>query len=175
VPLIHLRSCSEITSNLSSRKGGPNSEVILEQLLRTQLAVKLMGVLTMRSVVICGSKRFRREISQFSEELEQAGVVVYRPNIGSPVSEDELMGSVHITRMVFKGLTLEHFDMIRKADVCFIFNKDSYIGASVTLEIGFAHALGRPIYALEATTGDPCCDSLIDAVICSPRQLTAKL
>ena len=28
-----LRSCSEITSNFSPAKGGPNSEVILEQLL----------------------------------------------------------------------------------------------------------------------------------------------
>jgi hypothetical protein len=77
--------------------------------------------------------------------------------------------------MIFKGLTLEHFDMIRKTDTCFIFNREGYVGASVTLEMGFANACGRPIYALEATTGDPCRDALIDAVTPSPDALIAKL
>jgi len=107
--------------------------------------------------------------------LEQAGVMVFRPNIGSPVLEDETIGSAHITRMLFKGLTLEHFEMIRKTDVCFIFNEDGYVGASVTLEMGFATALGKPIYALEETTGDPCRDTLIDAVVSSPEELLKKL
>ena len=33
------------------------------------------------------------------------------------------------------------------ADVVFVFNQDGYAGNSTTLEIGYAVALGKPIYA----------------------------
>lgn len=129
----------------------------------------------MRSVVICGSKRYRVEIAQFADALEKLGAVVFRPNFDEPLQEDETVGTAHHTKMIFKGLTLEHFDFIRKADVCFIFNKDGYVGNSVTLELGFAQALSRAIYALEATTGDPCRDALIDSITPTARELIAKL
>lgn len=129
----------------------------------------------MRSVVVCGSKRYKQEIAAFCDELTAKGVIVFRPNINQPFFEDETVGTPHMTRMVFKGLTLEHFEMIRKADVCFIYNKEGYTGASVTLELGFACALGKPIYALESATGDPCRDCLIDEVTENVEALVAKL
>ncbi len=129
----------------------------------------------MRSVVVCGSKRFREEISSFCDELEEAGVIVFRPNINEPIFEGEKLVSEHVTRMVFKGLTLEHFDMMRKADVCFVYNKGGYVGASVTLEIGYANAISQATYALEPTTGDPCRDSLLDGVTNTPQELVQKL
>lgn len=119
----------------------------------------------MRSVVVCASKRYRQEVAGFCDALEAKGVVVYRPNIQKPIFEDQQIESEHITQTIFRGLTLEHFDLIRKADVCFIFNKEGYVGNSVTLEMGFANALGKPIYALHARTGDPCRDSLITTVV----------
>lgn len=129
----------------------------------------------MKSVVICGSKRFHKEIKEFCDHLENNGVVVFRPNIDEPMYEDKSVGTPHTTRMIFKGLTLEHFDMIRKADICFIFNKDYYVGTSVTLEMGFANALGKIIYSLEQGTGDPCRDSLVDKVVSSAGDLMKKL
>lgn len=129
----------------------------------------------MRSICICGSKRYKKEIREFAQRLEKAGVVVFRPNIELATLETETIGTPHQTKMVFKGLTLEHFDWIRKADVCFIYNKNHYIGVSVSLEMGFANALGKPIYALEESTGDPCSDSLIDAVTSKPEELIKKL
>jgi len=129
----------------------------------------------MKTIVICGSKRFNKEIAEFCDQLEKAGVVVFRPNINEPIFENQEIGSKHATRMIFKGLTLEHFDMIRKSDVCFVYNKDSYTGVSVSLEMGFANALGKPIYALETETGDPCRDCLIDGVISSVPELLKKL
>lgn len=129
----------------------------------------------MRSVCVCGSKRFREEIGGFCDGLEKNGVVVFRPNINEPIYEDQSIGSPHMTKMVFKGLTLEHFDMIRKADVCFVYNKDSYAGTSVTLEMGFANALGKIIYSLEKCTGDPCRDSIVDEVVSSVEDLLKKL
>jgi hypothetical protein len=102
-------------------------------------------------------------------------VVVFRPNIDSPIAENKEFESDHIRRVVFKGLTLEHFNMIRKADVCFVYNQGGYVGVSVLLEIGFASAMGKPIYALEAETGDPCSDCLIDTIVPTAEALLKKL
>jgi len=128
----------------------------------------------MKTVCICASKKYKKEVGQFCSELEKLGVVVFEPNINEPIPEDAFFNSKHVTKTIFKGLTLEHFDWVRKADVCFIYNKDDYAGVSVSLEMGYACALGKPIYALSEKTGDPCRDSLIDKVVSTPAKL-AKL
>lgn len=89
----------------------------------------------MRTVAICGSKRYRHEIREFAEALEAKGAIVFEPNFKEPLPEYFKADSENITNIIFKGLTLEHFDFIRKADVCFVFNKDSYVGTSVTMEM----------------------------------------
>ncbi|KKS95638.1 MAG: MazG nucleotide pyrophosphohydrolase [Candidatus Gottesmanbacteria bacterium GW2011_GWA2_43_14] len=38
-----------------------------------------------------------------------------------------------------------HLDNIRKSDIVYIFNKNAYLGPAVTVEIGFALALKKPI------------------------------
>jgi nucleoside 2-deoxyribosyltransferase len=129
----------------------------------------------MKSVVVCGSKRYAREIAHFCKELEKAGVMVFEPNFREPMPEDKKFDSEHIKQAVFKGLTLEHFDWIRKSEVCFVFNKDDYVGASVTMEIGYATALGKPVFALSPNTGDPCRDALIDKVVKTPKKLASLL
>jgi len=129
----------------------------------------------MKTVTICASKKYKDEVRKFCDELEKLGVVIFRPAIDEPFSENAFVHSKHITKTIFKGLTLGHFDWIRKADVCFIYNKDNYTGASVTMEMGYANALGKPIYALSETTGDPCRDSLIDKIVETPDKLIELL
>ncbi|MGD9129316.1 MAG: nucleoside 2-deoxyribosyltransferase [Candidatus Woesebacteria bacterium] len=128
----------------------------------------------MKTVVVCASKKYKDEVRAFCKELEKLGVVVFEPNISEPIHEDAFINSKHVTKTIFKGLTLEHFDWIRKADLCYIYNKDNYAGASVSMEMGFACALGKTIYALNEKTGDPCRDSLIDKVVKTATEL-AKL
>ena len=65
--------------------------------------------------------------------------------------------------------------MIRKADVVFIFNKNGYMGNSTTLELGFAVALSKPIYALEEDKDEPCRNVLIDKIIKTPKKLIQEL
>lgn len=125
----------------------------------------------MKSVVVCGSKRYRNDIAAFCEQLEKLGAVVFEPSIKYPIPEDAFIKSEYVTKVIFKGLTLEHFDWVRKADVCFVYNKEDYTGVSVTMEMAYASALGKPIYALSRKTGDPCRDSLIDKVVKTPQQL----
>jgi hypothetical protein len=80
-----------------------------------------------------------------------------------------------VTSKIFKGLTFEHFDWIRKGDVCYLYNKSDYVGTSVTMEMAYASALSKPIFALSHKTGDPCRDSLIDKVAKTPQALAALL
>ncbi len=128
----------------------------------------------MKSVVVCGSKRYAKEIDKFCKQLEKLGVLVFEPSIQQPIHESSKIHSDYVTSKIFKGLTLEHFDWIRKSEVCFIFNQGGYVGTSVTMEMAFANALGKPIFSLESETGDPCRNALIDKVIKTPKEL-AKL
>lgn len=129
----------------------------------------------MKSVVICGSKRYADEIAAFCKVLEGYGVLVFEPSFGEKMPEDMFIHSDYVTSKVFKGLTLEHFDWIRKSEVCFVFNKGDYVGASVTMEMAYAAALGKPIFALSSKTGDPCRDALIDKTVPSAKRLAALL
>ena len=125
----------------------------------------------MQSVVICASKKHATQVSNFANELRGYGVLTYEPNFSEPIPETTAFSSEHVRSMVFKGITLEHFEWIRRADVCYILNIDGYCGASVTLEKGFAYALGKVMIGHSKDTGDPCRDALIDFVVPSAKSL----
>ena len=129
----------------------------------------------MKSVVVCGSKKYKDEIAKFCSDLEKLGVLVFAPSFDEAMPEDVFIHSDYVTSKIFKGLTLEHFDWIRKAEVCFVYNEKNYVGVSVTMEMAYASALSKPVIALSSITGDPCRDALIDKVITSPKQLAALL
>jgi len=127
----------------------------------------------MKTVVICGSRRFKKEIREFAAKLKKAGVVVYEPILNDDPKINEL--PEHFKRFAFLGLTHHQFSFIRKADVVYFYNKDGYLGNSSTLELGFAEALGKPIYALEEDKEEPCRNVLIDEVIKTPKELMKRL
>ena len=129
----------------------------------------------MKSVVVCGSKRYKDEIAKFCAALKDLGVLVFEPSFDQAMPEDVFIHSDYVTSKLFKGLTLEHFDWIRKAEVCYVFNEGDYAGISVSMEMAYATALGKPVFALTAKTGDPCRDALIDKVIKTPKDLVVLL
>ena len=61
------------------------------------------------------------------------------------------------------------------ADIIFIYNKGGYSGNSTTLEIGYAVALGKPIYALSDKDEELCRRVLIKGVTNTPKELIKKL
>jgi hypothetical protein len=129
-----------------------------------------------KSVVVCGSKKYHKEIASFCKELSKLGVLVFEPSFNDPpYGEDTKLQSSFVTQKFFKGLTLEHFDWIRKSEVCFVFNKNDYAGISVAMEMAYATALGKPIFALSYKTGDPCRDALIDKIVTTPKKLASLL
>lgn len=129
----------------------------------------------MKSVVVCGSKKYKAEIATFCQQLEKLGVLVFEPSFDEVIPEEAFFHSDYVTSKIFKGLTLEHFDWIRKSEVCFVYNKDDYVGTSVTMEMSYASALSKPIFALSRKTGDPCRDALIDKIVSTPKQLASLL
>lgn len=129
----------------------------------------------MKSVTICASKKYAAEMQAFAAELRDLGVLTFEPNFSEPIPEASEFSSNHVRSMIFKGITFEHFEWIRRADVCYVLNMDEYCGVSVTLEMGFAFALGKIIIARSPKTGDPCRDALIDFVVATPRELYGLL
>lgn len=128
----------------------------------------------MKSVVICGSRRFKPEIRKFASELVKLGVVVYAPYLHEGKTEWNKL-SPQYKKFIALGLTHDHFYKIKMADVVFIYNKDGYAGVSTTLELGCAVALEKPVYALSDKDEELCRLVLFREVIKTPKQLVKKL
>lgn len=127
----------------------------------------------MKSVVICGSRKFEKDIRKFGASLRKLGVMVYEPFLNQDRRIDDL--SPNLKEFAFLGLTHHHFNYIRKADTVFIYNKGGYIGVSTTLELGFAEALGKPIFAFDKGGEEPARDVLLEEIVKTPKELTKKL
>lgn len=127
----------------------------------------------MRSVVLCGSRRYKPEMRKFGASLKKLGVVVYEPYLHSGQDEWKSLSDDY-KKFVALGLTHDHFYKIKMADVVYIFNKDGYMGNSSTLELGYAMALGKPIYAMH-TDEELCRNVLFRDLVKTPRELLKYL
>jgi nucleoside 2-deoxyribosyltransferase len=127
----------------------------------------------MKTVVICGSRRYKKEMRTFAKSLKKEGVVVYEPILNTNRGIDTL--DTDLKRYAFLGLTLHQFEYLRKGDVVFIYNKDGYSGNSTTMELGYAVALGKPIFALCEDAEEPCRNVLFDAVVPTSKELLKYL
>lgn len=128
----------------------------------------------MKSVVICGSRKFKAEIRDFARKLKKLGVVVYEPYLHSNPKAWETL-SEEYKKFLALGLTHDHIYKIKMADVVYIYNKDGYSGVSTTMELGCAVALNKPIYALSDKDDEYCRKVLIRETIKTPKQLYDKL
>lgn len=127
----------------------------------------------MKSVTICGSRRFKDEIRAFEKRLMKAGVTIFPPILNTNTKINEL--DEDLKRYAFLGLTWHHLEAIRKADVIFFYNRDGYLGCSSTLELGAAAALGKPVYFLEEEKTEACRKVLVDEIVKTPKDLIKKL
>jgi nucleoside 2-deoxyribosyltransferase len=112
----------------------------------------------MQSVCLCGSFRFYEEMVQLRNALHARGGFCEWPLPGlrhapQAMTADEARDA--ITR---------HLARIDRAECLFIFNKDSYVGNSVAMEIGYAYARRKPVYVL-APLDDPFLMPLVSAVL----------
>src|SRR3989344_7028849 len=140
----------------------------------------------MKSVVICGSQRYKEEIKAFFQRLRKLGVpIVFEPNFERQrkkmlVREEKYRLKSKSYRDRVPAMVHEHFDRLRKADVCYVYNKQGYLGVNTTLELGFAHGKNMIIYALEPektieSGGEICRDILFTEIIDKPEELVKRL
>jgi len=103
------------------------------------------------SVVVSSSFRKHFEgISRVVKEFEKVDIQVLSPKpskIINPKHEFVILETDDTDDP--KTLEQRRLDAIEKADALYIYNLDGYIGASATLELGWAIALGKPIYSKE--------------------------
>jgi nucleoside 2-deoxyribosyltransferase len=128
----------------------------------------------MKSVAICGSRRFKPEIKKFENVLIKAGVTVYSPYLHQGMVEWDKL-SLQYKKFIVLGLSHDHFYKIKMADVVYVYNKNGYSGVSTTMEIGCAVALGKPIYALSDKDEELCRLVLFREIIKTPKELIKKL
>lgn len=128
----------------------------------------------MKSVVICGSKRFKQEMRKFAADLKKLGVVVFEPHLHEGLDEWK-KSSEDYKRYVSMGLTYDHFQKIKMADVVFLYNKDGYSGVSCAMEIGYSVALGKPLYAYSDADEEYARKVLFREIIKTPRELAKRL
>ena len=91
-----------------------------------------------------------------------------------------------IYRAEVAGRVYDHlFRKVRAADICFVYNKDGYIGANVIGELFAAAVLGKMVYSLDERTlmghyphdlyEEPSARKLIHEVIPTAQDLLVRL
>lgn len=128
----------------------------------------------MKSVCICGSRRFTKDIRKFSKDLKKLEVVVFEPHLHRGKDEWTKFSNSYKTYTAM-GLTHDHFQKIRTADVVYIFNKGGYSGVSVTMELAYAIAFAKPVYVYSDNDEELCRKVLFKEVIKTPKELIKKL
>lgn len=127
------------------------------------------------------SREKNRDLVMLSPEFELDDV----PEDFYQLPEEERLKNKVYRQTVMSKVYDHLFRKIRVADVCFIFNKDGYVGPNVIGELFTAAALGKMIYALEekCLTGqyphalheEPSCRGLIHQIVSTPEELLKYL
>lgn len=125
----------------------------------------------MKSVTICSSNKFANEAEDFAKKLKKLGINVLLPHFYTKNYGGLDKIKDHNKKFIAMGLTHDHFHKIKKGDVVFVYNKGGYSGNSTTLEIGYATALGKPIYALSDMDEEVCRDILFQGYAKTPQEL----
>lgn len=125
----------------------------------------------MKTVTICGSSRFAKEIREFAQELRNLGIVVYEPHlyrasggVWSDVSDFD-------KPLVASGLTRDHFYKIELCDYVYVMNIGGYSGVSTSMEIAYAVAMKKPVYALSEKDDEVCRKILFSGYIDNAKDL----
>lgn len=151
----------------------------------------------MKSVVFCSSQRFRRELADFIYRLKELAaekgqhIVILEPNFEErPAEFERSHEKVRLLDPAYResvaGAVYDHlFRKVRVADVCFIFNKDGYLGVNTTGELFAAAMAGKMCYALHPKTlmgnypddlyEEPSSRKLIHEVVSTPEELLKRL
>ena len=92
----------------------------------------------MKTITLCGSLRFQKEMMKVAEEMALKGNCILTPVY--PVLENSKR-----TEEQMQKLKEAHFKRIELSDAILVVNVNNYIGNSTNLEIEHAKKLGKEI------------------------------
>ena len=95
------------------------------------------------AVTICSSSRFYSTVQRLAADLKPLGITVHTPNL----DYDERFTRVGTVDK--KRLTLDFLEKVRDANLVYVVDEGGYTGTSVSIEVGFAAALGKIIVLSE--------------------------
>lgn len=112
-------------------------------------------------ITICGSSKFRHEMIEYMEKLENMGhkVIVHEHYIKSVRGEmPELMERVereHATLKREQNYIKWYHNAIKNSDAILVLNFDkngikNYVGGNTLMEIGFAHVNDKKVFLLNS-------------------------
>jgi NTP pyrophosphatase (non-canonical NTP hydrolase) len=116
-------------------------------------------------VVISGSYRKDNEgLRNVYQELQDLGCRILSPSNVHIVSEaDGFVFMEGEQRELPANIELRHLNAIQEAQFVWLHAPEGYVGLSAALEVGFAHAIGIPVYSRIAVT-DPILGTFVERV-----------
>ena len=92
----------------------------------------------MKTVTLCGSMRFSREMMKIAWELE----TVYHMNVLQCVYNPPVSS---VSQQEIEALTAAHYRKIDLSDGIYVVDIEGYIGQSVRQEITYAEKMGKEV------------------------------
>ncbi len=105
----------------------------------------------MKKVYVCGSFRFTNEIENVERLLDKNGI------------------EHHVSKTMNNSGILGCLKKIDEADVIYVVDPEGYVGKSVSVDIGYAYAKEKSVYAM-CPIADPPLKGLISRIL-SPKEL----
>lgn len=142
----------------------------------------------MKSIVICSSMRFKKELRELKRALEGFDIkIILEPDFED--LSDEMASKEEGERLKDKryrgrvpAFVLGHlWKKIAPADVVYIYNKDGYIGHNTLGELFFAAGKDKFIYAhdermlVDGSVREVCAEILVNRVVKDPQELSTLL
>lgn len=106
-----------------------------------------------KTICVCLSFRFYNEYLEIKKQLEAEGLEVfgpeYHPRIRNHKNPKKFFLSLPEaeSEIIAKEAERSFLQKIDKADVVYILARDGYVGLSVSMEIGYAYHMGKPIFS----------------------------
>jgi hypothetical protein len=100
----------------------------------------------LKKLYLCGSFRFQREMDDLERKLQEEDIVYI---VAKSKDSHGILGCL---------------GRIDDSDVVYIVNPDGYVGKSVSVDIGYAYAKNKQIYA-RCPVDDPPVENLISGIM----------
>jgi len=93
----------------------------------------------MEKLTVSSSLKYKEVVRSTISKLEELGVEARFPNLDSGVAKED------VTLEFMKKLARDHFEAIDESEALYVICPEGYVGTLVSVEIGYAHARGKPV------------------------------